>query len=272
MHTVIFQARIYRQSSRLLLKFIATVLLMLASNAQSVMANQTKLTYSYSAALSPDDKAAKDFVQNSQGLADVKVLVNREFTLTKKIDVQFGAEDGPLFAPDLNVIMMPYWFVDEVKARFNKAKYQETGVTIMQATEDAMMHTVLHELAHALIYQYQIPVLGKEEDAADSLANVLLIEFFENGQEIVLSAADLFDLESTDRNTLTDEDFWDEHSLDEQRYYTALCHVYGSASDKYQQLVQQQYISSERAEYCIEDYAVQADSWLTLLAPYLSDE
>lgn len=193
-------------------------------------------------------------------------LVNQKLRLPKPLNFVFGGKDGPLYDPEINKILVPYSFINEVKLRFVKAKYSETGVTPDKATDDALMHTLFHELGHALIEMYQLPVVGKEEDAVDSLANVLLIEFFDEGQETVLSAADLFDLESEDKQGDFEEaDFWDEHSLDEQRYYNTLCHVYGSDPDKYQSVIEDTDISDDRAELCIDEYEVAVRNWFKLL-------
>ena len=192
-------------------------------------------------------------------------LINQKLRLPKPLSFIFGGKDGPLYDPSLNEILIPYTFIDEVKARFVEAKYSETGVTPTEATSDALMHTLFHELGHALISMHQLPIVGKQEDAVDSLANVLLIEFYDQGQETVLSAADLFDLESGDVEKFEDSDFWDEHSLDSQRYYSALCHVYGSDPDNYASLIENANISEDRAELCIEEYETASRSWFKLL-------
>ena len=208
----------------------------------------------------------------ASGAVDTAVLfINEHFKLNQAVVISFGGNDGPLFDAQSNSIMIPYTFIDEVRHRFEQANYDKTGVTPEQATEDALLHTIFHELAHALIYMYQLPVLGKEEDAADALATTLLIEFFDNGQEIALSSADLFDLESDDRDVLEDEDFWDEHSLDDQRYFSTLCHIYGSEPDKYAAIVKEGLLGEERAELCIEEYAAISQSWLTILNTYITD-
>ncbi|WP_258406708.1 DUF4344 domain-containing metallopeptidase [Shewanella alkalitolerans] len=196
-------------------------------------------------------------------------FINNHFKLAEPLVVAFGGDDGPLFDGESGSIMIPYAFVDEVRHRFKQANYDKTGVPPKQATDDALLHTLFHEFAHALIDMYQLPVLGKEEDAADALATTLLVEFFDDGQEIALSAADLFDIESDDRDVLEDEDFWDEHSLDDQRYFTTLCHVYGSAPDKYATIVKAGLLGEERAELCIEEYPAISRSWLMLLEPYI---
>lgn len=217
------------------------------------------------------EAALKKELEASDAVDSTVTLINELFSLPESLVFSFGGDDGPLYDPQSNTIVIPYFFLTEIKERFTKAGYKETGVSEAQATLDALIHTLLHEFAHAAITMYELPVLGKEEDAADALATVMLIEFFEDGQEIALSAADLFDLESEDRDVIGDEHFWGEHSLDEQRYFSTLCHVYGSNPDTYSDIVEKQYLSQERAERCIEEYAQVAQSWLSVLAPHMRD-
>ena len=213
----------------------------------------------------------QDLLQS--GVVDsVTHLINDYFDLPETLVFYFGGDDGPMFDGQTNHISTPLEFVAEVKERFINADYEETGVTPEQATHDALMHTLFHEFAHAVISIYALPVLGKEEDAADALATVLLIEFYDNGQEIALSAADLFNMESGDRNELGDEDFWDEHSLDEQRYFTTLCHVYGSDPEKYGYILEEGQLSEDRADMCIDEYSTVSQSWIELLKPHIKAE
>ena len=45
---------------------------------------------------------------------------------------------------------------------------------------------------------------------------------------IAIAAATLFGLFGADREQFQEADFWDEHSLDEQRFFNILCWVFGS--------------------------------------------
>ena len=199
----------------------------------------------------------------------IEDFANDTFALTSRIEIVFGEGDGPVYDPNENRIYLPYDFVADVTKRFKHDNYEETGVTIEQATQDAIIHTIFHELAHALIANFDLAITGKEEDAADELAGVLLIEHFEHGQEIALSAADLFDLESGDKESLEEVDFWGEHSLDSQRFYNTICLIYGSAPEQYAHLLDLLDISQDRGDLCIEDYGRAVRSWHTILAPYL---
>ena len=232
---------------------------------------ENKVRIIYDQPESTAETMLKKEIQSSHAAEDVAAFINEMFKLDKPLLFIFGGSDGPLYDPESNEILIPYSFVKEIKNRFKKANYTETGLTISDAAMDALVHTLFHEFAHALINAYELPVLGKEEDAADSLANVLLIEFFENGDDIVIIAADLFDLESEDINEFEEEDFWDEHSLDAQRFYTAICHVYGSNPEKYASFIKEIGFSEQRAAMCIEDYEKTAQSWAEVLEPYFKD-
>ncbi len=191
-------------------------------------------------------------------------------TIDKKpLALVYGDEDGPSYDSRKKSIYIPYDFIQEIKQRFIDVKYSNSGISLNDAVMDVVMHTILHEVAHALIDRYELPVVGKEEDAADSLATMLLIEYFEDGQEVVLTAADLFDLESEDVKECAEEDFWDEHSLDVQRYYRTVCYVYGSDPKKYADIKKDAKFSDDRADLCIDEYEQAYFSWMKLLKPLL---
>lgn len=208
-------------------------------------------------------------LESSAVMDDVVAFLNEKFRLKQSLKIKFGGDDGPLFDPDSNEIAIPYSFVDEIKQRFEAADYAKTGVSVDEAVLDALMHTLFHEMGHALIVMYDLPVLGKEEDAVDGLATILLIEYFEGGEEIALSAADLFHLENEDVQAFSHADFWDEHSLDIQRYYSTLCFVYGSNPEEYAHLKTDAEFSDDRAELCIDEYDNAASDWFALLENHI---
>lgn len=101
----------------------------------------------------------------------LQLLVD-ELPLQQSLQIVYGAEDGPLFDPELMQIHIPYAFITEVFNRFSADNYQKTGVSAATATQDALLHTIGHEYGHAFIYANQVIVLGKEEDAVDTLATL----------------------------------------------------------------------------------------------------
>ena len=229
---------------------------------------EPQIEVSYANAETASSSSLKKELQSTDVVTLIVNTLNEEFVFTDSVYLVFGGEEGPHFDPNTNTIQVPYSFLEEVESRFDAANYSETGVDVDTATLDVLAHTLIHEFAHAFIFMHEIPVVGREEDAADALATVLLTEYFESGAEIAISAADMFDLESEDRQEFEEADFWDEHSLDSQRYYSTLCHVYGSNPEAFEHIPKELGFDTERAELCIFEFESIAKSWFTLLQPY----
>lgn len=128
----------------------------------------------------------------------------------------------------------------------------------------AWLFVMFHELGHALIDQYQLPITGKEEDAVDDFSAVVLIE---GGlSDLAVSAAVFWAL--ADEGMLQELNFADEHSLNPQRFFNILCTVYGSDPDSYAELVDPELLPESRAQRCPAEYQQKSTSWNKLLAPF----
>ena len=133
---------------------------------------------------------------------------------------------------------------------------------------NAVRFVFLHEIAHALIDQYKLPVAGNEEDAADRCsAYINLKELGDEGVRAVFAAADAFQIESKHSGT-GKPNMADEHLLQEQRFYNSLCMIYGSDPTKYLNIVTDGYLPKERAVRCQTEYQRAVDSWVSLLEPW----
>jgi hypothetical protein len=215
-----------------------------------------------------DDSVIK-LLQSVDGVPFATSLLNDILDLPQPITVRYGANEGPLYDPQINEIWIPYAFVTEITNRFSSSGLSSDDEHATQITLDVLMHTLFHEVGHALVALYELPILGREEDAVDGLANVLMLEYLQEGADATLNAADMFSLESEDREYFDEQDFWDSHSLDIQRYYTTVCHVYGNAPELHEDL-RDELLSEERGEECVEEYEQLSYSWMRVLAPYLA--
>jgi Putative metallopeptidase len=97
------------------------------------------------------------------------------------------------------------------------------------------LFVMAHEMGHALINQMDMPVLGREEDAADSFAVVTALNMHSGFSERVLIEAGKGWVLSSKRdkkqgNALA---FYDEHGLDLQRAYNVVCMMVGSDPEKF---------------------------------------
>jgi hypothetical protein len=136
----------------------------------------------------------------------------------------------------------------------------------------AINFVFLHELGHALIDSYELPVTANEEDAADRCSSYICIEELgDEGVESILAAADAFAIESKMRKQPDMGSMADEHLLQEQRFFNSLCMVFGSNPDKYSPLVTKGYLPKARAVRCPSEYERTAGSWEKLLQPWRKD-
>lgn len=187
------------------------------------------------------------------------------FPFNKTLTIQYGSDDGPMYDPEAHIVHMPYSFYQQALDYFRKNKYDEKyGKDAELGAIDTVLHTLLHEAGHAYIVDQSIPILGKEEDAVDNFAAVLMIEYVENGQDAAISAADMFAFESEDRPDYYEfGEYIDEHSFDLQRYFSTLCLVYGSDPESYQNLldeVENDYLT-DRKDFCQFQYQNVARNW-----------
>jgi len=122
-----------------------------------------------------------------------------------------------------------------------------------------------HELGHALIDYYDIPIAGSEEDAADNFATLSLLDS-DDGAQTALLAAGYWG--ASDSRIYDELDFADQHALNAQRFYGILCLVYGSDPAAHADLVDDGTLSSQRAAKCREEYERVRESWRRLLGAW----
>ena len=130
----------------------------------------------------------------------------------------------------------------------------------------------LHELAHFIIDEKQIPIIGPEENAADYLAALALIRTtpFQPGEEnqtirFLLAAADAFTVSWSIGSALGAQiPYWGAHALNIQRYYQIACLIYGSNPKAFESLPTRSGLPRDRADSCVSEYARanEALDWL----------
>lgn len=136
---------------------------------------------------------------------------------------------------------------------------------------NAVNFIFLHELGHALIDGYELPITANEEDAADRCSTFICIEELgDEGVDWVIAAAEGFYIQSQNRE-IGKGSLADEHLLEEQRFFTSLCMIYGSNPSKYEYFVTKGFLPEARAARCPTEYSRTAKSWETLLEPWRKD-
>ena len=87
----------------------------------------------------------------------VSKLINSQLLLKYPLGIVFGDTDGPLYDDETKNIYIPYDFIGETNQRFENVDAINLAVQAKTASIDALAHTLLHELGHALIPMFAIP-------------------------------------------------------------------------------------------------------------------
>ena len=116
--------------------------------------------------------------------------------------------------------------------RYNRGKTPEQIKDGVEFVTGNVLFVLGHETAHALISELEIPVIGREEDAADALATVVALKMANSfADRVVVNAArGWFLSDQRDRKAGIPTTFYDEHGMDLQRAYYIVCLLVGGAA------------------------------------------
>jgi hypothetical protein len=212
--------------------------------------------------------AHKKVGNDPQVLEQIINKLNDRIALPWDITVAFDDCQGPdaYYDRETRQLTICHQLVDEYYDIFSHKIKDKARLDA--AVRGALDSTFFHELGHALVDAWQLPITGKEEDAVDQLSTLVLVNSSEEGEQMALDGAVLFKLYA-DLDKDQEKIYWDEHSLDEQRFYEIICLVYGHNPEKYADLVKNGTLPEERAELCREDFPKVERSWQQLLSRYL---
>jgi len=133
---------------------------------------------------------------------------------------------------------------------------------------------LLHETGHALVQLLDLPVTGRQEDAVDQLAAILMLRFAgldETPDQVIDNldmAANWMLARSTGAYNL--DAYADEHALGEQRYFNLQCLIYGSDPDGFAGMVDAGDLTAARAAGCARETRRVSRAWVRLLLPHLA--
>jgi hypothetical protein len=125
----------------------------------------------------------------------------------------------------------------------------------------------MHELGHGLIDVLELPVTGREEDAVDQLATILLLNQGATGDSLAFGAVGWF-ASRAGSSQLDDLAMADDHGLDQQRVYNIICWIYGRDPARYPEVLAEEWLPRHRAAGCRDEYRRLRSSWARLLAPH----
>lgn len=215
--------------------------------------------------------ASNQAVRERLSEADLRPVLdglNVAFKLPRAVTVTFREGGEGAFYQDGRIVIC-YDFLSEID-----------GALKEDVPDEALRHKLLlghahfvlyHEVGHALVDVLDIPIVGKEEDAVDGLATVIAVSVLDRPDMAIGAAVALESVEDQDSD-FQQHQYWDEHSLNAQRYYNILCWVYGGAPEMcgefVNSLVPAEWFEDKSGE-CPEEFETLRRNWGRLLEPHL---
>lgn len=139
---------------------------------------------------------------------------------------------------------------------------EETKAVLGESMKDAicgqLFFAVAHELGHAMFDIFDVPVFGRQEDAADQFATYMMLQFGgEQALQLINGAAYGYhayikDLSTKPQVTLPLAALSSDHGTPEERYFNLICAAYGYDQRLFS--LEMHKIPPSRAQKCRDEY------------------
>jgi hypothetical protein len=169
-------------------------------------------------------------------------------------------------------LMLCYEFFDFAK-RVAPLEATPEGYTRDDAVSGMFLQVTFHELGHAVFDIYNIPVLGREEDAADQMAGFILSQFGPEVSRRTMPAGAYVWQKFYEAGG--DWPRWlysDTHGHDLQRSYNYLCMAYGIDPETFAYYVDSGLLPKERAANCKREAAQLQNAFQKTMLPHIDPE
>lgn len=212
------------------------------------------------------------FSENGPKLVD---LLNKQFKFPTDVSLVIDEcnDPDPKYYNTPKKIVICYIFLEEAFQFPEKYKSSIGESGIADLRNGLVLFVIYHEIAHALIDVFNIPVIGNDEIAADQFATMLLLDQMRQEARIsyVLSGPmQFFADESKSYSDFNKTPYWQKHSIGVQRSSAILCLAYGKfGSDPFHYINIEKYIPPTRLQNCSIEFQTISKNWEVLLKDYL---
>jgi hypothetical protein len=236
-------------------------------------ARDGRFTFAYPQTRNPKHAAVREGLQEAGLLEGLTKELNATVTLRRDLQIRFETCDkvNAWYTSAEPAIVFCYDLLEHAARVYTARGLDDKQREI--ALNGFIMFVMTHELGHALVHELELLVTGRQEDAVDQLATLLMLA--SKDDEIVvgaLLAASYFAMTGAQGGAAAELPFWDEHSLGQQRFYDTACLIHGSNPQRTGEIVGSGLLPAARAQRCAGEYAQVNAAWRTMLAPHLRDE
>jgi hypothetical protein len=163
--------------------------LMLPDAVVSAAAQDSHIAISYGPPRNSAQQVLHDLLKEHRALEKVQGLLGR-FRLPRPLTLKLEACEGDSNAwYDEDSVTVCYEYMDDIW-RNAPEKTTSGGLTPIDAVLGPLFDVFFHETGHALFDMLKLPVLGREEDAADQVSAYLMLQFGKDeGRRLILGTA-----------------------------------------------------------------------------------
>jgi hypothetical protein len=223
----------------------------------------------YAEPQNPQFRPIRDRLMRRQVLEQLRLFLS-PLKLPRKLLVkvdQCGAERLPYQSGG------PVTICYEYIARVDQTAPRESppdGLARETMIVGAFVQTVLHEVAIAVFDILEVPVWGRESDAADKLAGFIMVQFGKDvALKVIVGASWFFD--ATDR-PWTGSDYASEQSPEAQRFFNYLCIAFGSDPASFKFVIDQNLLPVHRAQRCTGEFYQLRQAFAKEILPHVDQQ
>ncbi len=213
-------------------------------------------------------------LQNSQTLEKLTAILNRVVSVQPTITIVAGScgAANAFYNSQKKAIVLCYeLLLDNATRLIKNVGNKLTQQQLREVLDAEMVFVLLHEVGHALIDEFQLPVLGREEDAADKFAAFVLLN--SNGEKFLREATLFFYFNKPSLLTHLLKGsalYSDEHGLAQQRLANLVCWGFGKNPPAFAQMASNIKVSANRLNRCADEYSKLNRDIRALLADRLT--
>lgn len=197
--------------------------------------------------------------RNNRLLEGLAAQLSRQFTLSQPLKIGLGecGMSNAFYKSDAKVIVLCLELIPDLVGRI--LREQGTSLdreTINNTVVGALVFIVFHELGHAIIDIESLPVLGRNEDAADMISTYLILQEPALADRGVAGGLFFFSKPtSVIPGFFSQRHMSDEHALHPQRAVNLACAAYGKEPSRFVWAMHAARVTNQRAGRCAGEYA-----------------
>jgi hypothetical protein len=251
---------------------IVTIALALQSAAGWAQPRTDQVRIVYQEPADEKYRAIHDAMRQRRVLENIGALLN-SFRLPRELTLEARGCDGRETAwYDHDKAVFCYEYVDLIR-RYAPKVATPGGVQRGDAIVAAVIDTILHEAGHGIFDLLEIPVMGREEDAADFFSIYFMLQFpIADARRLIEGIA--FNMGSEARPEVTErqspEKFAGPHAMNAQRHYNVLCLAYGSNPALFGIGIPAG-LPPWRARWCGDDWGMLRRAFTKLILPHVDE-